>query len=423
MTKQQVRMGVAATLYVQRGMVHMKILQINSWFSQGGPPRVVNGIYDTLKEFGYECKIAAARGRVYKPEDSIIIGGRYAPYINALSCRLFDDDGFRSKHATHALVEEIKKYDPDIIHLHNLHSYYLNIEILFDYLKTSGKKIFWTLHDCWAFTGHCAHFSVAGCYKWETQCYNCPQKRSFPACLVHSNAKENFERKKRAFTGVPHMTILTPSLWLSNLVKKSFLSEYPIEVVYNKIDTNKFRPLQSDIKERLGIDNKKLVLGVAMNWHGRKGFDDFLKLRKTLGNEYIIAMVGVDEPQRKKLPDGIIGIQRTQSIDELAELYSAAEVFVNPSREETFGLTTAEALACGTPAIVYKGTACEEIIANTNQGVCGALIETGDIECLANAVKSLKKDSAACLKRAHYFSRWDHKLEYVELYEGKRELI
>ena len=398
----------------------MKVLQINSWFSRGGPPRIVNGIYDTLIECGHECKIAAARAEMYKPEDSIMIGGKYAPYINALSCRVFDDDGFRSKRATKQLVEEIKKYDPDIIHLHNLHSYYLNIEILFDYLKTCGKKVFWTLHDCWSFTGHCAYFTVEGCYKWRTQCHDCTLKKSFPTCIVHSNAEENFERKKKAFTGVPNMTILTPSKWLADLVKQSFLAEYPVEVVYNKINTEIFRPLESDVKARLGIADKRLVLGVAMNWAGNKGFDDFIKLRGELDGDYAMVMVGLDEGQIKSLPDGIIGLQRTDSAEELAELYSAAEVFVNPSREETFGLTTAEALSCGTPAIVYRGTACEEIVANTEYGVCGAVVDVGDVEGAADAIRTLQKDRDACVKRAKFFDRQENRLEFIELYEGKR---
>ncbi len=395
----------------------MKVLQINSWFSQGGPPRIVNGIYDTLIECGHECKIAAARAEMYKPEDSIMIGGKHAPYINALSCRVFDNDGFRSKRATRQLVEEIKKYDPDVIHLHNLHSYYLNIEILFDYLKTCGKKVFWTLHDCWAFTGHCAYFTMAECDRWKTQCYDCPQKNSFPTCLVHSNAEENFERKKKAFTGVPNMTIITPSHWLAKHVKESFLSEYPIEVVYNKIDTDVFMPSKSDIKVKLGIQDKRMLLGVAIVWNERKGLADMIKLFEKLDDEYVMVIVGLDEAQIKGLPAGMIGLKRTESVEELAELYSVAEVFVNPSREETFGLTTAEALACGTPAIVYKGTACEEIVVG---GDCGAVVDVGDIEGIYTAIKALKKNSDACVKRAKFFDRQSHRLEFIELYEGKR---
>lgn len=342
----------------------MKVLQINSFFTVGGPPRVVNGIYDTLIAQGHECKIAAARANPYKPEDSIQIGGKYDAYINALSCRLFDDDGFRAKTATHKLIKQIKEYDPDVIHLHNLHGYYINIEILFDYLKKCNKKVYWTLHDCWAFTGHCAYFTVAKCYQWKTQCKNCSQTKTYPSCYLKGNASLNFQRKKAAFTGVPNMTIITPSQWLADLVKQSFLKDYPVDVQYNKIDTNIFKPTESDFRQRYGLENQKIILGVAQNWTERKGMNDFCQLAKKLDSSYTIVLVGLTEKQIEQLPKEIIGIQRTNNAVELAGLYSTADLFVNPSKEETFGLTTVEAQSCGTPAIVYKNTACEEIVDN-----------------------------------------------------------
>lgn len=340
----------------------MKVLQINSFFSVGGPPRIVNGIYDTLVEQGHECKIAAAREQYYSEEDSIQIGTKLGVYFNALSCRLFDDDGFRSKKATQELVRRIKEYDPDVIHLHNLHSYYMNIEILFGYLKGCGKPIFWTLHDCWAFTGHCTHFVVAGCDQWKTQCRECSQMKEFPSCYGRGNVYENYRRKKAAFTGVPDMTIITPSEWLANLVRQSFLGEYPIEVQYNKVDTGLFKPTPSDFRERYHLEGQKVILGVAQNWSDRKGLRDFMELAKRLDKSYTIVLVGLTQKQIKELPKQIIGLRRTNNVEELAAIYTMADLFVNPSREETFGLTTVEAESCGTKAVVYKNTACEEIV-------------------------------------------------------------
>lgn len=346
----------------------MKVLQINSFFTVGGPPRIVNGIYDTLIEEGHECKIAAAREKMYKPNDSIRIGGKFSAYINALSCRLFDDDGFRSKAATRKLIKEIEKYNPDVIHLHNLHGYYINIEILFDYLKRSSKPIYWTLHDCWAFTGHCSHFTAAKCERWKTRCRDCPQEREYPSCYTKGRASDNYRRKKDAFTDVPNMTIITPSQWLADLVKQSFLGEYPVEVSYNKIDTDAFKPIKSDFREKYNIGNRKMILGVAQNWSSRKGLNDFIKLAGMLDNSYVVVLVGLTQKQMKELPDSVVGIKRVNDTKELASIYTAADIFVNPSKEETFGLTTVEATSCGTDAIVYKNTACEEIV-ETFKGV------------------------------------------------------
>lgn len=340
----------------------MKVLQINSFFTVGGPPRIVNGIYDALIEQGHECKIAAAREKMYAPKDSIQIGRKYDAYWNALMCRLFDNEGFSAKSATRKLIRKIEEYNPDIIHLHNLHGYYINIEILFEYLKTAGKPVKWTLHDCWAFTGHCSYFAVVKCEQWKTHCSYCQQLKTYPVCITKGNVKKNFGRKKAAFTGVPDMTIITPSEWLANLVRQSFLGEYPVEVQYNKVDTELFKPTPSDFRERYHLEGQKVILGVAQNWSDRKGLRDFIELAKRLDKSYTIVLVGLTQKQIKELPGQIVGLQRTNNTGELAAIYTMADLFVNPSREETFGLTTVEAESCGTQAIVYKNTACEEIV-------------------------------------------------------------
>jgi glycosyltransferase involved in cell wall biosynthesis len=249
-----------------------------------------------------------------------------------------------------------------VIWLHNIHGYYIHIGLLFDYLRTCGKQIFWMLHDCWTFTGHCSHFSFVGCDKWKTGCHHCPQKGQYPASLVLDNSKNNYEKKRALFTGIPNMTLITPSYWLANLVKQSFLQEYPVEVVYHTVDTEVFCPTESDFRQRYGLDGKKIALGVASIWDDRKGLYDFVQLATMLDSSWRIVLVGIKPEQGKILPDNVITIPRTNSQKELAEIYSAVDVFVNPSREETFGLTTVEALSCGTQAVVYKGTACEEIV-------------------------------------------------------------
>lgn len=395
----------------------MRVLQINSFFTVGGPPRIVNGIYDTLVENGHECKIAAAREKQYKPEDSIQIGGKYDAYINALSCRLFDDDGFRSKAATRELVHEIEEYDPDIIHLHNLHGYYINIEILFEYLKRCGKPVFWTLHDCWSFTGHCTHFSLFGCEQWKTQCCACIQTREYPSCYLKGKPLKNYERKKAAFTGVQNMTIITPSEWLGNLAKQSFLREYPVKVVNNGVDLTKFSPITSDFKSRHGLDEKLVVLGVAQVWGERKGLYDFFKLANMLSEDYQVVLVGLSEKQLKEVPANVIGLARTNSVEELAKIYSAADVFVNLTYEDNFPTVNIEALACGTPIITYDTGGSPEIADAENEIVC----KQGDLSTVKTAIESMVENSdkfniERLTKNAYKYSRQNMTNKYVDLY-------
>ncbi len=390
----------------------MKVLQINSFFSVGGPPRIVNGIYDTLKEQGHECKIAAAREKMYAPEDSIRIGSDLGVKINALASRLFDNVGFSAKTATKKLIKQIEEYDPDIIHLHNLHGYYINIEILFNYLKKANKKVFWTLHDCWAFTGHCAHFTLADCYKWKTCCENCPQKRSYPSSLLLSRAKRNFGRKKAAFTGVKDMTIITPSKWLAELVGQSFLGSYPISVINNGIDVNLFKHKESDILIKNNIENKKIVLGVAQNWAEQKGLEDFIALSTLLPSNYQVVMIGLTSEQSKTMPRSVLALERTNNIDELVCWYSAANIFVNTTYQDTFPTVNLEAQACSTPVITYNTGGSSESVPSEN------VVSQGDINALVSKIKELCESPNS---EAKIFSteNYDRKIlyrEYIKLY-------
>lgn len=364
----------------------MKVLEINSFFSVGGPPRIVKGVYDALINRGDECMVAAAREMPYDYMKIIRIGSEFSATMNALSARLFDNVGFTAKRATKKLIKEIKAYDPDVIHLHNLHGYYLDIEVLFDYLKSADKKVIWTLHDCWAFTGHCAYFDYAKCYKWETGgCENCPQKKEYPKSIFLSRSKKNFARKKRAFTGVKDLTIVTPSNWLKNLVERSFLKDYKVVTVYNGIDLDKFKPIKSDILKRYGLENKKILLGVANIWDRRKGFTDFIKLAEVLPDDYKIVLIGVTEKQIKTLPANVLGLRRTGSIQELCEWYTAADKFLNFTYEDNYPTVNLEAQACGTPVITYKTGGSVESVPSEN------VAPKGDISAVLSLIgKNLK---------------------------------
>lgn len=344
----------------------MRVLLINSVCGIRSTGRICTDLAQKFEKEGHEVKIAY--GRVEEvPEQfqkyAVKIGNDLDLKLHALRTRILDEHGFGSKKATKAFLKWADQYNPDLLWLHNIHGYYINIEMLFDWIKSRpDMQIKWTLHDCWAFTGHCSHFSVVQCEQWKKQCEHCKQKERYPASKIKDNSYLNFKRKKAAFTGVKNMVIITPSKWLANFVKQSFLKEYPIEVQYNTIDLNVFKPTENDFRKKYYLEEKKVILGVASTWDDRKGLDDFIELRKLLDDSFVIVLVGLSEKQIEELPEKMIGIKKTNNITELAEIYTAADVFVNPSREETFGLTTVEAIACGTPVIVYKDTACEEII-------------------------------------------------------------
>lgn len=372
-----------------KGGIELKILIINVVCGIRSTGRICTDLAGKLEKQGHEVKIAYGREDV--PEQykkySMRIGNDLDVYLHAFESRVFDNAGFGSKWITEKFIKWIKKYDPDVIHLHNIHGYYINIEVLFNYLRLCGKKIIWTLHDCWAFTGHCCHFSYIGCRQWKDGCKKCVQKKEYPASFLGDACKRNYLTKKKLFCGIDNFEIQVPSKWLGNLVKQSFLKEYKINVVPNWIDEKIFHPVKSNIKEKLGVRNKKIVLGVSTVWNDRKGLYDFYRLANLIDERFIIVLVGLTKNQLKSLPKKIKGFPLTNDVQELVKIYSAADIFVNMSREETFSLTTLEAIKCGTPAIVYKDTACEEV--TEEQG--GISVPYGDVKAIKEAITLMEK--------------------------------
>ncbi|MBQ3194481.1 MAG: glycosyltransferase [Oscillospiraceae bacterium] len=341
----------------------MKYLFINSVAGFGSTGRIAAEKCRELMKEGHECVLAFGRDRANCDDiPTVQIGTSLDFKLHGIRNRLLDDHGFGSKSATRKFLNWVRKYDPDVIWLHNIHGYYIHIGLLFGYLRTCGKKIIWTLHDCWAFTGHCAYFDYAGCGKWKSGCCDCPQKGSYPASLFRDNSRSNYEKKKQLFTGIPNVTLIVPSHWLESRVKQSFLKDYPVEVVYNTINREIFRPTSGGFREKYGLEGKKVLLGVASVWDERKGLKDFLALSELLDETYKIVLIGLAPEQIAALPPNILGLPRTNSMEELARAYTAADIFLNPSTEETFGMTAMEARSCGTEAIVYQDTACEEIV-------------------------------------------------------------
>lgn len=343
-----------------------RALLINSVCGIGSTGRICVDIAKELIADGWEAKIAYGRGPLPEPyqELAIRIGTDFSVYRHVLRTRIFDEHGLGSRKATSVFLRWADSFSPDLLWLHNIHGYYINYELLFDWIKRHPKmEVRWTLHDCWAFTGHCTHFIMAKCNQWETHCETCIQKRQYPTSYLVDNCRKNFERKKHVFTGVQNMLLITPSQWLADLVRSSFLKEYPVEVRHNTIDIGVFRPTSSNFREKHRLIGKKIILGVASVWDERKGLGDFVKLSSILGEDYVIVLVGLTEKQMKGLPGNIIGIRRTHSAKELAAIYTAADVFFNPTYEDNYPTVNLEAQACGTRVASYdSGGAMETVI-------------------------------------------------------------
>ena len=366
----------------------MKYLFINSVAGFGSTGRIAAEKCRELMAEGHECVLAFGRDKANCDDISTVqIGSSLDFKLHGIRCRVLDDHGFGSKGATRRFLDWVKQYDPDVIWLHNIHGYYIHIGLLFEYLRTCGKKIIWTLHDCWSFTGHCAYFDFAGCDKWKTGCHHCPQKHTYPQSLLLDNSRRNYAMKKSLFTGIPDLRLVVPSHWLEKRVKQSFLKDYPVEVVYNTINREIFKPTPGNFRKKHGLEDKIVLLGVASVWDARKGLSDFVELAGMLDDRYKIVLIGLTQAQISALPDKILGLPRTNSMEELVAAYSEADIFLNPSVEETFGMTAMEARCCGTEAIVYQDTACEEIV---NQ--FGGIAVPKGAEYLYAAVKKITEE-------------------------------
>lgn len=401
----------------------MKILQINSVCGFGSTGRIVTDLYEILKMHGHECLIAYGRGEAPPTINTLKISSGIDNKMHGLLTRITDKHGFGSVKATQLFIKEIENYSPDLIQLHNLHGYYINIEILFDYLSRAGKPVVWTLHDCWSFTGHCSHFDFVGCERWRNGCYHCLQKNMYPSSKLIDNSKWNYQKKKSLFTSVDNMTIVTPSKWLASLVKDSFLNKYNINVISNGIDLETFHsPRETTneiqvIKEQLGCKDQFIILAVASIWTERKGLEYLIEISKLLDESHRVVIVGLTEKQKRNLPFNVIGITRTNNTEQLAQIYSLADVYLNTTLEEVQGMTNLEALACGTPVITFDTGGSPECIDRT----CGIVIEKGSIEGIIKAIKKIKEDlisREACIKRAKEFNKNNKFSEYMSLFHN-----
>ena len=375
----------------------MKIVQINIVANWGSTGRIAEEIGLKLIEEGFNSYIAYGRYANHSQSKLYHIGSKFNTYYHVLQTRLFDRHGLSSNRATKQFIKWLDAIKPDIIHIHNIHGYYINYKILFEYISKKDIPIVWTMHDCWPFTGHCSHFENINCNKWQIQCHNCPQIQSYPKSLIYDRSYKNFLEKKEYFTKINHIEIVAVSLWMKSILSTSFLNKYPITV-----------------------KDKFVILGVANIWNKQKGFDDFINLSKLIDNNSVIILVGLNKTQMNQLPSNIIGFERTNDIKSLAILYSLSNVYLNLTYLDTFPTTNIEALACGTPVVTYKtGGSVESITDQT-----GFIVDQGNINELLSVLNKIKINGKSyylktCCKHANnHFCKNNQYDKYIQLYKN-----
>ncbi|HIY36898.1 MAG TPA: glycosyltransferase [Candidatus Paraprevotella stercorigallinarum] len=406
-----------------------KLLQINPVIRVNtSTGRIMQEIGELAMQNGWECHIAYSKGRDGIREcrsDIIPVGNKWSTAWHGIETRLFDRHGLASSHATRQFVRKIEEIRPDVVHIHNIHGYFLNYQILFDYLSKAGIPVVWTVHDCWLYTGHCYYYSFAGCDRWQTGCHHCPQKKEFPTSLFCDRSRRNFEDKKAAFTSMPldRMTIVPVSEWIRNEMRRSFLSAYPFRVIHNGINTDIFNIYDDrQVRKTFGLGNRHILLGVASIWSREKGLDDFIRMAGMLNEDEVVVLVGIKPEDRKRLPDNVVGIARTENIRQLAELYAAADVFVNPTWQDNYPTVNMEAIACGTPVVTYRTGGSVEVITPST----GMIVEQGNLNELLKSIREIESKGKAsyqeaCRKYALLnFRKEDRYMEYLRLYEELR---
>lgn len=394
----------------------MKVLQINATYGSGSTGKICYSVAKLMNKENIENLTLYSQGSL-KAENAVKIKNKTYYKIQALKSRIFGNYGFNSSSATKEIIRQIKEFSPDIVHLHNIHGHNVNLKTLFTFFKKNPEiKLFWTFHDCWAFTAYCPHYTMAKCYKWQSECSHCILRKEYS--WFFDKSKKLFNRKKELFTGL-NLTIVTPSEWLAGEVKKSFMKDYPVKVINNGIDLSVFKPTESNFREKHGIGNDKFLLsGVAFGWGERKGLDVFIKLSERLDKDkYAIVLVGGNAETDKLLPKDIISIHRTQNQTELAEIYTACDLFVNPTREEVLGLVNIEANACGTPVLTFDSGGSPECINKKS----GSVVSCDDIDGLINEIERIRNErpftKENCILRAEEFDADKKFKEYTELYK------
>ncbi len=393
----------------------MRVFQLNTFCGVKSTGRIAYEIARLVKADGGECRIGYGVPGILPESEPFAyrIGTPMERKLHGAARKLLDAEGYGSRCGTRKLVQEMERFQPDLVHMHNLHGCYLNLDLLFGYLKKIDKPVVWTLHDCWPFTGHCAYFDAVGCQRWQTGCYSCPQKAAYPVCMGISGAKRNFAHKKKLFTSLKHLLFVAPCQWMTHPLSRSFLANYPVRVIPNGIDLAAFHPTPSDVTA--AYQGQKIVLAVAAEWDERKGLRFLIQAAKKLGAEYRFVVIGLDENQMAALPKEMTGLTHTANVKELAAWYTAADCLVNPTLEDNMPMVNLEALACGTPVAVFATGGCPEAADES----CGRVVPKGDVDGLCRAIVQLcqQDHTSACLKRAQSFDCKRTFQRYLDLYK------
>lgn len=394
----------------------MKVLQINTVYGVGSTGKIARQIHDECVKHKIQCKTAyryvERQGTVY--DDTMVISSWLDCHIHNRIVKYSLLQGHFSKIRTFLFLERVKKYCPDVIHLHNLHGNYIHLGMLLRFIKKNKVSVVWTLHDCWTFTGQCPYFSLDKCEQWKEGCQSCSRYR-----LMKKNVEHMYQWKKKQFTGIEKMTLVTPSIWLSDLVKQSFLKDYQVKVINNGINLEIFQPTLSDFRKRQNIlTHQSLILGVAFDWEIRKGLDVFIELARRLDPEqYKIVLVGTDDNVDRQLPESIISIHKTKDQQDLAGIYTAADVFVNTTREDNYPTVNMEAIACGTPVLTFETGGSPEILDAT----CGTVVKCDDIDAMEREIVRICNEKPyslqSCVNRARTFDMNERFKEYIDLYK------
>ena len=390
----------------------MRILEINS-VNYGSTGCIMRNIALEAEKMGVEVFTSCQLGKSTKGEKyhrHIYIGNRIDRNIHLRLGKLTGKYGMYSKKITDKFISEIDELKPDLIHIHNLHKGYINIGILFDYIKQRNVPVVWTLHDCWSFTGQCPYFDIVKCDKWKNGCGDCPSYKEYPSNI--DSTAFMYKKKKEWFQGINNMTIVTPSKWLSYLVKESFLGEYNIKVINNGIDLEVFKPVESELRKQHHLEGKKIILGVASLWDARKGLDVFKFLANELDDSFKVMVVGVTKEQIQELPANMIGITRTNSAHELAQYYAMADVFLNPTYEDNFPTVNIEALACGTPVLTFPTGGSAECL----QEGCGMIVTKDNVLDILFNLDKYDFQEEKCVAAGRQYSAIEKYREYVRLY-------
>lgn len=390
----------------------MKVLHINNSYKTDNIGRHVKATEDALAKRGHESFVVFAHGNGSDEHHYAMESDLYRK-INIIKTRFGGRHGFYNKLATKRAIEWIKSVDPDVIQLRNIHGHYINVEMLFDYLRESGKPVFWTFHDCWPITGHCAFFDLVGCEKWKTGCHDCECLNQYPI-TINDQSEWNWKKKKDLFTSLENLTVITPSQWLADIVSQSYLKNTQTIVIPNGIRLDDFSPKGDSFRRKNNIEDKTIVMGIAKGWTKRKGLDDIRKLSEMLDDSFVFVLVGVTAEQQKGFPESTVFIPKTSDVQELAEIYSSADILVNPTYEDNFPTVNIEALACGTPVITYQtGGSPESLTEKT-----GFVFRQGDVDGIYNVlVKKNFPDEKDCVEQARLFSSENRFNEYVDRYE------